>query len=104
MDDCLHYNYVARATLGNSTSPDEERSDFSGNIRTCDGWQSLVANAAISCSSVSPGDGPFDCDYMQENLSCRVIFHQQEPVTAKRGKKTITVEKVSGSGWQLGGL
>lgn len=53
----LHFMMAstAWATLGNSMRPEEERSVFSGNIRTAVGGTSLILKIPISCSSVRPG-------------------------------------------------
>lgn len=46
---------TASATLENSIRPDDDRSVFSGNIRTAVGGTSLSLNSCSNCSSASPG-------------------------------------------------
>lgn len=78
----LHFMmaFTARATLGNSTNPEEDRSDFSGNIRTCDGRQSLLVNAFSSWSSDIPGGVLKKCRICDGSIGaineerCRIII------------------------------
>lgn len=53
----LHFMIAstASATLENSIRPDDERSVFSGNMRTAVGGTSFSLNSCSSCSSARPG-------------------------------------------------
>lgn len=46
---------TASATFANSIKPEDERSVFSGNMRTAVGGTSFSLNSCSSCSSARPG-------------------------------------------------
>lgn len=88
----LHFMMAstASATLENSIRPDDDRSVFSGNIRTAVGGTSLSLKSCSSCSSAKPGGVLKKWRiYAQFPKEKKKVYHIESKILMKQCKFTL---------------
>lgn len=87
----LHFMMAstASATLENSIRPDDDRSVFSGNIRTAVGGTSLSLKSCSSCSSAKPGGVLKKCRIYAKKIKEDFLAYQKKDIDAEKCKRTL---------------